>query len=251
MGKVVLMFDLDGTIIDTNKQHADLAADVIHKYFGVPKKEATTKYHNTSGIPFPLQLEKMFPNASTVQLRACAEEYASRKRGVYENARLFNDVKPTLEALKQKGYELILSSAAAPQLIEFTLQKFGLQKYFSEIYGEPRGLKAQHINALKIERTGSTVVFVGDSRYDVSFGKDGKVVTVGRAGKKWRGLWSIPSLYHAGATVATKDLRILTKLDLEQVARNAAKTARIVRKNCAKNPYPLKRILGRIRRVRP
>ncbi|MDD5162917.1 MAG: HAD hydrolase-like protein [Candidatus ainarchaeum sp.] len=251
MGKIVLMFDLDGTILDTNIQHAILAAEVMHNHFGLSPKEATKRYHETSGIPFPRQLEKIFPNATEGQRKKCAEEYASQKRRIYENARLFGDVIPTLEALHQKGYELILSSAAAPELIDLSLKKFGLTKYFSEVYGESRGLKAQHINALRAERANHTVVFVGDSRYDVSFGKTGQVVTIGRAGKRREGLWRIPALYKAGATVATKDLRILTKLDLEKVAATATKNRRVIRKSPTKNPYPLRRVLGKIRRIKP
>jgi phosphoglycolate phosphatase-like HAD superfamily hydrolase len=245
------MFDLDGTILDTNAQHAALAARVIHKHFGLPLKEAAKWYHQTSGIPFPRQLEKIFPNVSAEQRKNCADEYAQQKRPIYENARIFQDVIPALEALKQKGYELILSSAAAPELIELSLNKFGLHKYFSQIYGESKGLKAQHISTLRAERANHTVVFVGDSRYDVSFGKTDQIITVGRSGERRKGLSRIPTLYNAGATVATKDLRILGHLDLERVAAMSVKNRAVIQRSPTKNPYPVRRIMRKTRYRKP
>ena len=79
MAKVVIMFDLDGTLFDTMGAHADLAADVMAKHLGLSKKSARNKYLATAGVPFPKQLELIFPNAKSAQRNACEQEYVERK----------------------------------------------------------------------------------------------------------------------------------------------------------------------------
>lgn len=54
------MHDWDGTDVDTMPSHADLAAKVIRKHFGLTISDARSKYLATTGVPFDGQLEKFF-----------------------------------------------------------------------------------------------------------------------------------------------------------------------------------------------
>lgn len=76
----LILFDFDGTLVDTMPAHSKLAAEVINKYFGINKKLAYKKYIETSGLPFEKQLEIIFPSKKHKQKREkCAKEYVNRK----------------------------------------------------------------------------------------------------------------------------------------------------------------------------
>ena len=59
MNTQLLIFDLDGTLIDTMKAYADKAAALIFEHYGTPGDEAHRRCFETSGLPFEQQLEQM------------------------------------------------------------------------------------------------------------------------------------------------------------------------------------------------
>ena len=60
--KKVVVFDFDGTVVDSMDSFADIAADVMPRYYSISGEEAKRLYLETSGIPFFQQLEQLFPN---------------------------------------------------------------------------------------------------------------------------------------------------------------------------------------------
>ena len=62
--KVVVMWDWDGTLVDTMPSQAKLASQVINKYFSLSKKKARQEYLKTTGFPFDIQLKMIFPKSN-------------------------------------------------------------------------------------------------------------------------------------------------------------------------------------------
>lgn len=58
----LILFDLDGTILDDIGLIADVAADVLHRAFGTPTPEGRLHYLATTGMPFEAQLAQLFPD---------------------------------------------------------------------------------------------------------------------------------------------------------------------------------------------
>jgi phosphoglycolate phosphatase len=91
-----VLFDLDGTLIDTMQVFADVAADVIVRHHGKDRARARSSYLATSGIPFFKQLEIIAP--AHPRNAAAADEFERRK------IEATGDVDPseiTLDALAQ------------------------------------------------------------------------------------------------------------------------------------------------------
>ena len=213
MGLTAILFDFDGCILDTMKRHGLLAANVMNKYFGMPVETAIKRYHETTGIPFPKQLENIFPNKPD-KWKPCADEYVRRKtEEVFNKAVPFPDVKEMLKALKKKGVLLVISSSTEADMINRIMEKFGLDSYVKHVYGEHEGGKPDHVKDIEEKYNPETVVFVGDSTSDVKMNqKAERVITVGRAGPESSGMLSKEKLIEAGANIATDDLRVLAKI---------------------------------------
>src|SRR5262245_40281058 len=104
----VVMFDLDGTLVDTMSAFADLAADVMTARHGTDRAEARRRYLETSGIPFQHQLEVIHPADPSNQ--AASDEFERRKRAVCDTTPMDDDTISGLEALRVLGYKLVVSS---------------------------------------------------------------------------------------------------------------------------------------------
>lgn len=72
-----VLFDLDGTLIDTMPAFADVAAAVMHAHHGLDPVVGRKAYLDTSGIPFFKQLEVIHPGDA--RNAAAAEEFERKK----------------------------------------------------------------------------------------------------------------------------------------------------------------------------
>ncbi len=62
MDKVKLVvFDLDGTLVDTMGSFANHAATLMERHYGLLHETGYSQYMKTSGLPFKQQLEVLFP----------------------------------------------------------------------------------------------------------------------------------------------------------------------------------------------
>src|SRR5690349_24162511 len=72
-----VLFDLDGTLIDTMQTFADVAAGVMVEHHGMDRATARAAYLTTSGIPFFKQLEVIAPGDA--RNAAAAAEFEREK----------------------------------------------------------------------------------------------------------------------------------------------------------------------------
>ena len=51
----LIVFDFDGTLVDTMEAYAEKASELIEKFYGVPREKARKMYLETSGTLRPYQ----------------------------------------------------------------------------------------------------------------------------------------------------------------------------------------------------
>ena len=188
------MHDWDGTDVDTMPAHANLAANVIRKHFGLNIKAARSQYLTTTGIPFDGQLLKIFPLSSEEQRKECAKEYHTRKmQEVYARPKTFSGVKQALKLSRELGFISVISSSTEEGLIESWAKRENLRDYFAIILGRENNSKVHHIGIVKKMYPNCTIFFLSDSVGDMSL----PVITIGvcapeekqeefyRAGAEW------------------------------------------------------------------
>jgi phosphoglycolate phosphatase-like HAD superfamily hydrolase len=161
-----ILFDLDGTLIDTMGRFAQVAADVLNEYVGLPKQTARHRYLETSGIPFHQQLALIVPNHPLTTVMSDAFE--SRKLRAITSVTMSPGTIAALRFLREAGVGIGVSSnnlhnhvanfaSSSPVKFDFALGYTGI------LYkGEPHIAHAMVLYGC----SATDLLFVGDSLSD-------------------------------------------------------------------------------------
>lgn len=197
----VIMFDLDGTLVDTMGGFADLAGEVMERFHGAGREVARARYLETSGHPFLRQLELIHPGHAANALASLAFE--ARKRDICERVSMPGRTRCALERLRARGLGLVVSSNSGQSFVDDFVRRedFAFDMAFG--YEAATGLEKgpPHV-ARVLERFGlaeERVWFVGDSLNDGVLAQACGVRFVGRVGTFSRrafeahlsGVWTI------------------------------------------------------------
>ncbi len=181
-GVKAVVFDLDGTLVDSMDDFGAIASSVIHKYFGVARDEALVMYRQTSGLPFFRQLKKLFGNHENIAVASA--EYEEAKLGGYHRAGFYHDVLRALPLLKQAGFKLCLSSNNHEENV---VKKIGPHSVLFDVVlgfkddfykGSDHFLNICH----RLGLTPKELVFVGDSLNDARLAYECGIRFVARLG---------------------------------------------------------------------
>ncbi|OGQ08116.1 MAG: hypothetical protein A3G32_08190 [Deltaproteobacteria bacterium RIFCSPLOWO2_12_FULL_40_28] len=180
--KPVLIFDFDGTLVNSMGSFASLAAHLMGDYYGTKLEWAKKQYQLTSGLPFCEQLERIFPkHPLNFLISLIFEEY---KKAFYKTYPFFPDVQEALENLKKNGYRLVVSSNNKESLIRQKLVNH--LSFFDLILGYRTGFSKgpQHFNHIQNQLACNTneMIFIGDSLHDGAMAKKCNIPFIARIG---------------------------------------------------------------------
>lgn len=197
-----VVFDFDGTLVDTMGGFADIAANVMAKRFGMDWNLARRRYLETSGLPFRQQLDVIFPDDSRND--AASDEFEATKQEGFFAEHFSDDVNSTLKQLATQGLRVIVSSNNFQELVDRFVAREDIQ--FSIVLGarenffKGRDHFVYIMSSLGIES--SDLLFVGDSLKDAERAHENGVAFVGRTGTftkaefqtSWPGIATIDNL---------------------------------------------------------
>jgi phosphoglycolate phosphatase-like HAD superfamily hydrolase len=204
----VVVFDLDGTLLDDLGRISEVAADVMFKAFGTPAHEARQHYLATTGMPFEAQLAQLYPTAPAPLRASTARTFHQRKvTEAYSKAKPFPEVPKLLKRLGSEGWTLAVSTGAETEMADLLLEREGLRFWFEDVLGSADGTKREHLVEYRRRFPDVPMFLVGDSRFDMEAAASTKgVQAVGRASKlpdwglspqdlkKWGAKWAEYSL---------------------------------------------------------
>jgi phosphoglycolate phosphatase-like HAD superfamily hydrolase len=180
----VIMFDLDGTLVDTMRAFADLAAQIMVEYHGADRAWARGRYLATSGVPFCKQLELIVPGHPANP--AASGDFEQRKRAICTRTPMDEDTIAALEDVRSYGIKVVLSSNTGQVFVDDFVSRepfaFDLALGFDEPARMAKG--RPHVSAT-CERFGvpsTSIWFVGDSLADSDLARESGLTFIGRLG---------------------------------------------------------------------
>lgn len=188
-----LVFDLDGTLIDSIDFIARSFVEA-GKTLGIYVDYDLVKEY--VGYPLDDLVQRILPGLSEAALR---EFLRVRREYVERNWRLqvkpYPDVVPALERLRARGYKLAVASSSRAERIAEFLDYFGLSKYFEVMIGAGNGVKGKPhpdvillaLKAMGVPR--DMAYYVGDREVDCVAAREAGVrfIYVNREGRGLRG----------------------------------------------------------------
>jgi len=181
---VLIVFDLDGTLIDSSKDLA-IAMNATREHLGMPPVDPSLIYSYV-GNGVRVLVERALGSEASKALVDKGHQFFLAYYGAHaiENTRLYPGVEETLERLNAKHKLAILTNK--PIEISYRIVKFlQIEKSFSRVYGgdsfsekkpNPVGIHAlmQEFKALP-----PRVLMVGDSSVDVETARNANVKSCG------------------------------------------------------------------------
>jgi phosphoglycolate phosphatase-like HAD superfamily hydrolase len=184
-----VIFDLDGTLIDSMPRHAEVFASVVieHRHCGISHEQAIALYHSTAGLPLAAQFERA--------CRRAAPDIIDQLEGDFwtlvnlADFGPFPDAVPCLEQLSQAGIKLAVSSGGSNASVARKLAGSDLGRFFTIALGsddprvgvkgpQHRDLVVQHFFATGVPRQ-LRVTFVGDTEHDMLVARAMGAVAIG------------------------------------------------------------------------
>lgn len=175
-----VLFDFDGTIMDTNGLIADSWRYTVLSLAG--RSVSDDEIRSSLGEPLVDSMRRLIPETGAEHAVDVYREYQRDK--YLESIRLFGGVKETLLALREAGYKTALVTSRMKSSTERALAHFELAELFDAV------LTANDTDKFKpdpepvyaiLERVGSKpeeAILIGDTRHDIEAGRAAGVFTV-------------------------------------------------------------------------
>lgn len=174
-----ILFDFDGTLIDTNEliYHS---FDYTFKKFGYSfTKEEILQFN---GPPLRETFSQLNPDLAEEMIRTYRTHNAQHHEAY---VKLFPNVKETLEVLREKGFELGVVTAKMREGVKQGMEITGIESYFDTIVTiddveNPKPHPEPVIKALnKLNAEADTAIMIGDNYHDIIAGNKAGTKTAG------------------------------------------------------------------------
>ena len=165
-----IVFDFDGTIMDTNKV---IIESWQHTFRTIKGREGDLDYiMNTFGEPLEYSMKNTFPEVPMEESVAVYRDF--HRARFYDMIELFPGIEEMLGKLKDKGYKLGLATSRLRVTAYQGLEKYDLFKYFDTVLTVEEAVKSKPdpeilLNTLaKLKSEPQTSAMTGDTRLDIA-----------------------------------------------------------------------------------
>lgn len=177
-----ILFDFDGTLLDTNELIIQTFEHVLNKHF-------PGQYSREDILPFlGPTLVDTFSKVDEDNAEQLIEEYRAWNYAHHDRLAVeFDGVSQTLRTLKEQGFKLAIVSTKRNTMVHKGIELLEVGNIFDTVIGlddvqhakpdpEPINLALQRLNATKEE-----AIMIGDNYHDIEGGQNAGVKTAGVA----------------------------------------------------------------------
>jgi HAD superfamily hydrolase (TIGR01509 family) len=187
MALSAVIFDVDGTLVDTNQAHVQAWKQALKSHgYQVEEDRIAVEIGKGGDKLIPSVLGQQIDRKDGDSLRNAHTEEFARIAGS-ERLQLFPGVRPLLDAIRQRGLKLGLATSSKPMELAVTEQSAGvpLSSWFDEVaHGQdasdskpaPHTLQAA---ITKLKMSPAQTVMVGDTPYDSQTARDAGSICLG------------------------------------------------------------------------
>lgn len=158
-----IIFDFDGTLVDSMPKLRDLATRIIADGYNIHIDQADKQYMATIGRTFHEQLEWMYPDSPLNE--RLASEFYDRQEEAYKNVRLHAGVIETIEFLNTTPFTYGVCSST-DDAIAYGVIKRLLPEFSGVITGRRFGSKFSQLRAHFGYTDKDKRWFIGDAPFD-------------------------------------------------------------------------------------
>jgi pyrophosphatase PpaX len=177
-----VLFDLDGTLIDTNELIIQSFLHTLNHYY-------PEKYAREDVLPFMgPTLAETFTSIAPEMVEEMIQRYRMFNHAQHDSlVKEFEGVFETVKSLKESGYKLAIVSTKIGETVMKGLKLTQLDQFFDVVISLDEVVHAKpHPEPLQkaLEQLGSKPeesIMVGDSKHDILGGKNAGTLTVGVA----------------------------------------------------------------------
>ena len=213
MPHLSVIFDLDGTLLDTLVDLAETCNEVLAMHHF--PTHSTPAYKKFVGDGLQNLFQKIAPaGTNDIVLHQCCTLFNERYAGNWKrNSCPYNGINAMLSALKKHGILLAVLSNKPHKFTKLFVDEFFPQELFAIVYGQREGFAKKPDPTVALEIAAylgnrpQDTVFVGDSGVDMMTGKAAGMIAAGVA---W-GFRSVQELTDNNA-----DVIVHNPLELEQ-----------------------------------
>lgn len=176
-----ILFDLDGTLLDTNELNFQSYIHTFERFFpGEYTRETVVPFY---GETLQVTFSKVAKDqAMTDEMLKTYRNFNIDKHD--EMAVAFDDVEEVLEILHNAGYKMAIVTSKKKDFAMRGLKIIGIDKYFDEVvsYDCVKNPKPDaepiHLALAKLGKTSDEAVMIGDNHQDIVSGKNAGTKTI-------------------------------------------------------------------------
>jgi phosphoglycolate phosphatase-like HAD superfamily hydrolase len=174
-----IIFDLDGTLIDTVKASLEACLKTAEE-FGFPRltEEALM---DAMGLPGPDFFRKLLPGMENDKLLEFARYADAAENALIRQlgkAVLFDGIEAMLTELSGRGKKLFIASTGSLEHVNTALSATGIRAFFTGVYCDHPD-KTQSIGRIDELRKGGEWLMVGDKRIDANAARHHGIFSIG------------------------------------------------------------------------
>ncbi len=177
---IAVLFDLDGTLLDTVPF---ILAAVRHAFDGYPRAPTDAEWIDGIGTPLKKQLEQFAVRPEDVE--GLYEKYREFWLGKHDRfTKPFDDAVEVVRTLHAAGHPLGVVTAKVEVGTHRSLRHVGIDAFMSVVVAADSGVPPKPapdgvwLAARRLDRSPAETVFIGDSPHDVAAGNAAGVVTI-------------------------------------------------------------------------
>jgi phosphoglycolate phosphatase-like HAD superfamily hydrolase len=191
----VLLFDWDGTLINSLDIKVRNAGLLFAETFDLDPAGVEAAYRRHSGIPRQqlfdaICVDNGLPPLTGEIFMPLSERFSLMNLEAMSNPNTRGLISPgtyqALHSLNKLGCPLYISSSADPDEVQKAAASLGLASFFQEIMGSSPGFTKgrQHVeHVIRAQNTlPEQIAFVGDEPADIILGRDAGVTTIAKTG---------------------------------------------------------------------